>query len=30
MREDWSLVPEVFRVARRTMNVVKLNLGLTA
>jgi Cd2+/Zn2+-exporting ATPase/Cu+-exporting ATPase len=30
MREDWSLVPAVFRHARRTMNVVKLNLILTA
>ncbi|MDA8233093.1 MAG: cation-translocating P-type ATPase [Magnetospirillum sp.] len=30
MREDWSLVPEVIRIARRTMGVVKLNLGFTA
>lgn len=30
MREDWSLVPEVFRIARRTMGVVKMNLGFTA
>ncbi len=30
MREDWSLVPEVLRIARRTMRVVKLNLGFTA
>jgi Cd2+/Zn2+-exporting ATPase/Cu+-exporting ATPase len=30
MRENWSLVPAVFRNARRTMNVVKLNLILTA
>ena len=29
MREDWGLVPEVFRVARRTMRVVKSNLILT-
>jgi Cu+-exporting ATPase len=30
MREDWSLVPEAFRIARRTMGIVKMNLGLTA
>lgn len=30
MRDDWRLVPEVFRIARRTMGVVKLNLGFTA
>ena len=30
MREDWSLVPESFKIARRTMNVVKMNLGFTA
>lgn len=30
MREDWALVPEVFRTARRTMGVAKLNLGFTA
>ena len=30
MREDWSLVPEVLRIARRTMRVVRLNLGFTA
>ena len=30
MREDWSLVPELFRSAQRTMRVVKLNLGFTA
>lgn len=29
MREDWKLIPEVFRVARRTMGVVKSNLILT-
>lgn len=29
MREDWTLVPDVFRVARRTMRTVKLNLGFT-
>jgi len=30
MREDWTLVPEVLRIARRTMGVVKLNIGFTA
>lgn len=30
MREDWMLVPQVFRVARRTMHVVRMNLGFTA
>lgn len=30
MREDWTLVPEVFRLARRTMAVVKMNLAFTA
>ena len=30
MREDWLLVPEVFAIARRTMGVVKANLGFTA
>jgi Cd2+/Zn2+-exporting ATPase/Cu+-exporting ATPase len=30
MREDWGLVPEVFGIARRTMRVVKLNIGFTA
>lgn len=30
MREDWTLVPEVFRIARRTMRVVKMNLAFTA
>jgi Cd2+/Zn2+-exporting ATPase/Cu+-exporting ATPase len=29
MREDWALVPEVFRIARRTMRVVKMNLVFT-
>ncbi len=29
MREDWALVPEVFRIARRTMRVVKLNIAFT-
>ena len=30
MREDWSLVPEVIRIARRTMAAVKVNIGFTA
>ena len=30
MREDWSLVPETLRIARRTMRVVKGNIGFTA
>jgi Cd2+/Zn2+-exporting ATPase/Cu+-exporting ATPase len=30
MREDWSLVPEMLRIARRTMRVVKGNIGFTA
>jgi Cd2+/Zn2+-exporting ATPase/Cu+-exporting ATPase len=30
MRDDWTLVPEVFRIARRTMRVVKMNLAFTA
>jgi len=30
LRDDWSLVPEAFRIARRTMRTVKLNLGFTA
>lgn len=30
MREDWTLVPEVLRIARRTMQVVKGNIGFTA
>ncbi len=30
MREDWTLVPEVLRIARRTMNVVRMNLIFTA
>lgn len=30
MREDWTLVPDVFRIARRTMRTVKMNLGFTA
>jgi len=30
LREDWQLVPDLFRVARQTMRVVKMNLGFTA
>jgi Cu+-exporting ATPase len=30
MRDDWMLVPEALKIARRTMRVVKINLGLTA
>jgi len=29
MREDWTLVPEVFSIARRTLRVVKMNLVFT-
>jgi len=30
MRDDWSLVPEVFAIAHRMMRVVKMNLAFTA
>lgn len=30
MRDDWMLVPDLFRTARRTMGIVKGNLGFTA
>lgn len=30
MGEDWRLVPQAFRIARRTMRVVRLNIALTA
>lgn len=30
MREDWTLVPEAIRIARRTMRVVKTNIAFTA
>jgi P-type Cu+ transporter len=30
MREDWELVPEVLRIAKRTMKVVKMNIAFTA
>ncbi|MEP7356554.1 MAG: cation-translocating P-type ATPase [Anaerolineales bacterium] len=29
MRDDWLLVPEALRIARRTMRVVRLNLAFT-
>jgi len=29
MREDWSLVPEVLKIAQRTMRIVKMNLAFT-
>ncbi len=29
MKEDWTLLPELFRIARRTMKVVKMNLAFT-
>ncbi len=30
LREDWTLVPELLRMARRTLGVVKMNLIFTA
>lgn len=30
MREDWMLIPEVIRIARQTMRVVKGNIGFTS
>jgi Cd2+/Zn2+-exporting ATPase/Cu+-exporting ATPase len=30
MREDWTLIPEVLHIARRTMGVVKGNIAFTA
>jgi Cd2+/Zn2+-exporting ATPase/Cu+-exporting ATPase len=30
MREDWALIPEVLRIARRTMGVVRINIAFTA
>lgn len=30
MREDWALVPEVIRIAHRTMRIIKMNLAFTA
>ncbi len=30
LRDDWNLVPDVVRIAQRTMRVVKMNIGFTA
>jgi Cd2+/Zn2+-exporting ATPase/Cu+-exporting ATPase len=30
LRDDWKLVPDALRIARRTMGVVRLNIGFTA
>ena len=30
MREDWQLIPEALRIARRTMRVVRFNIAFTA
>ncbi len=30
MRDDWRLVPELLRIARRTMGAVRMNLAFTA
>jgi Cd2+/Zn2+-exporting ATPase/Cu+-exporting ATPase len=29
MREDWTLVPQLLRIAARTMRVVKMNIAFT-
>jgi Cd2+/Zn2+-exporting ATPase/Cu+-exporting ATPase len=29
MRDDWSLIPQLFEIANRTMGVVKMNLAFT-
>ena len=29
MREDWNLVPDVVKIAKRTMKIVKMNLAFT-
>ena len=29
MREDWSLIPQLFEIANKTMGVVKMNLAFT-
>lgn len=29
MSEDWSLIPDVFAIAKRTMGVVRFNIGFT-
>lgn len=30
LREDWTLIPQLFQISRRTMGVVKGNIGFTA
>jgi Cd2+/Zn2+-exporting ATPase/Cu+-exporting ATPase len=30
LREDWRLVPDLLRIARRTLRVVKMNIAFTA
>jgi Cu+-exporting ATPase len=30
MQDDWTLIPQVFRIAKRTMRVVKTNIAFTA
>jgi Cd2+/Zn2+-exporting ATPase/Cu+-exporting ATPase len=30
LRDDWRLIPELLRIARRTLGVVKMNIGFTA
>jgi Cd2+/Zn2+-exporting ATPase/Cu+-exporting ATPase len=30
MREDWSLVPELFDISKRAMRVVRMNILFTA
>ena len=29
MREDWNLIPEILKIAQRTMKIVKMNLAVT-
>jgi Cd2+/Zn2+-exporting ATPase/Cu+-exporting ATPase len=29
LREDWNLVPDVLKIAKRTMKIVKMNLAFT-
>ncbi len=30
LRDDWTLIPDLLRIARRTLRVIKMNLGFTA
>jgi Cd2+/Zn2+-exporting ATPase/Cu+-exporting ATPase len=30
LRDDWHLAPELFRIARRTLKIVRINLAFTA